>query len=159
MVFRRKTTYDLKSHWSRVDSTGTRWLAKVPEDAMPKRLFNIPIEPHHNEVIFVCWEPFASCSIPGYTLFTAEGYRYWADTRATRWLNAAEGEGVTPATHSFVVCHSKTNGVSSFAYGFRAVRDDISKDDNEPTLGAGSEDDELAHRVPTPLLDDLDVND
>lgn len=157
VVFRRRPAYDIKSHWGRADSTGTRWLAKVPEDAAPKRLYDIPVEPKRNEVVFTRWEPFAGRTLPGYTLFTSEGYRYWADAGAVRWLNAAEGEGITPATHSFVVRHTKTNGLSSFMYGFRAVRDEIS--DDEATPATGSDDDDMAPGVSTPPLDDVDVVD
>ena len=130
-VTRRRTKiYELRGHWGQQDEKGTRWLKKVPEDRPPKRLSEIPLDARHNEVEFTYWEPFKR-GTSGYFLYTQDGYRYWADVGAIRWLNAAEREGYTPENSVFIVKRT-INSVDglNLSYGFRAIREEESSNNN-----------------------------
>ena len=130
---RRLQTYELRGHWGRKDTKGTRWLEKVPEDADPRRLSDIPIDPPNNEVEFTFWEPFNGKVSSGFTLYTSMGYRYWADAGAIRWLNAAEREGYSPSNSIFVVKHTKglRDTRATLSYGFRKAEDPIEVEDDD----------------------------
>ena len=168
-VFQRKLqTYSLKGHWGRKDTKGVRWMDKVPEDEDPRKLNEIPVVPPHNTIEFTYWEPFNAKTNSTYLLFTSQGYRYWADAGAIRWLNAAANEGYTPANSIFVV--KRTQGANdaraTLSYGFKAYEEDDpievdSEDDAEmpDAKDAALDDDELSKGVPTPKMSDDEEED
>lgn len=85
----------------------------------------------------------------GYLLFTAKGYKYWADGGAIKWLEAATNMGHTPETCSFMVRHEKKEGKSPFSYGFRYKEAmDIEQESEE------MEEEEEEEGLKTPKLDD-----
>ena len=145
-----------------------RWMDKVPEDEDPRKLNEIPVVPPHNTIEFTYWEPFNAKTNSTYLLFTSQGYRYWADAGAIRWLNAAANEGYTPANSIFVV--KRTQGANdarpTLSYGFKAYEEDDpievdSEDDAEmpDAKDAALDDDELSKGVPTPKMSDDEEED
>ena len=160
VIKRKSRVYELRGHWGKQDDKGTRWLKKVPEDTAPKRLSEIPLVAGHNEVEFTYWEAF-NRQTSGFMLYTQDGYRYWADAGAVRWLNAAEREGYTPENSIFVVRRVMThNDGITLSYGFRKVaEEDPIEDDSDEEMPAASdamdvdEDDRPAY-LRTPHLSD-----
>ena len=145
-VFQRHAkTYELRGHWGRVDHDGTHWLKRVPEDYPPKKFSDIPSCSPFNKIEFPYWESFKGRFSTGYTLYTEAGYRYWADSGAARWLEAAERNGQNPSNSIFVVKHVVENGLDGFVYGFKHIdKPVVVGDDNEDDpIEVGSEDEEM----------------
>ena len=144
-VFQRHAkTYELRGHWGRVDHDGTHWLKRVPEDYPPKKFSDIPSCSPFNKIEFPYWESFKGRFSTGYTLYTEAGYRYWADSGAARWLEAAERNGQNPSNSIFVVKHVVENGLDGFVYGFKHIDKPVVVDDNEyDPIEVDSEDEEM----------------
>lgn len=90
----------------------------LPEDAPPRKLYSIP---SGEEVEFPRWELFRKSegAISGGFLYTHDNAKYWMDPAATRWLEAAEREGKSPADTLFIVKHIQEGSDHSLRYGFK----------------------------------------
>ena len=91
----------------------------LPEDAPPKKLYSIP---SGEEVEFPRWELFRKSegAISGGFLYTHDNAKFWMDPAATRWLEAAEKEGKSPADTLFIVKHVQEGSDHCLRYGFKA---------------------------------------
>ena len=106
----------LSDHIINIDNKGTKWLGKTYDDEPPKKLVEIPTDNKHNEIEFVNWQLVNGKFAPNYLLFTSTGSKYWANTTATMWLEAAKIEGKVPGNCTFVVKNTKDVGL---LFGFR----------------------------------------
>ena len=106
----------LADHIIDIDNKGTKWLGKTYDDEPPKKLVEIPTDNKHNEIEFINWQLVNGKFAPNYLLFTSTGSKYWANTTATMWLEAAKAEGKVPGNCTFVVKNTKDAGL---LFGFR----------------------------------------
>lgn len=106
----------LSDHIINIDNKGTKWLGKTYDDEPPKKLIEIPTDNKHNEIEFINWQLVNGKFAPNYLLFTNTGSKYWANTTATMWLEAAKVEGKVPGNCTFVVKNTKDAGL---LFGFR----------------------------------------
>ena len=110
----------LSDHIINIDNKGTKWLGKTYDDEPPKKLIEIPTDNKHNEIEFINWQLVNGKFAPNYLLFTNTGSKYWANTTATMWLEAAKVEGKVPGNCTFVVKNTKDAGL---LFGFRYADD------------------------------------
>ena len=128
----------LSDHIINIDNKGTKWLGKTYDDEPPKKLIEIPTDNKHNEIEFINWQLVNGKFAPNYLLFTNTGSKYWANTTATMWLEAAKVEGKVPGNCTFVVKNTKDDGL---LFGFRYA-DDVPSTDTitTPPLNETNED-------------------
>lgn len=128
----------LSDHIINIDNKGTKWLGKTYDDEPPKKLIEIPTDNKHNEIEFINWQLVNGKFAPNYLLFTNTGSKYWANTTATMWLEAAKVEGKVPGNCTFVVKNTKDVGL---LFGFRYA-DDVPSTDaiTTPPLNETNED-------------------